>query len=129
MTQFLLICFGGAVGTGLRYLLAQGMPLLLGTGFPYATLTVNLLGSFLLGVLMHLGLTTDWLPPLARITLTTGLLGGLTTYSTFNYETLELFRQGAWVLGALNLLLTVGLCLLGGMAGVACGHLLAAQRL
>lgn len=129
MLQFLLVCLGGAVGTGIRYLLSQNLPQLLGTGFPYATLTVNVVGSFLIGVLMYLGLNTELLPPLARFTLTTGLMGGLTTYSTFNYETLELFRRGAWGLGALNLGLTVGVCLVVGLAGLAAGHWLAGLRL
>lgn len=129
MPQFLLVCLGGAVGTGIRYVLAQKLPLLLGTGFPYATLTVNVVGSFLIGVLMYLGLNTELLPPVARLTLTTGLLGGLTTYSTFNYETLELFRRGAWGLGALNLSLTVSVCLIAGLAGMAAGDWLTGLRL
>lgn len=119
---FLCVCLGGALGSGLRYLISLGLPLLLGKGFPYATLTVNLLGSFLMGILMALALHSHWLSPEWRLTLTTGLMGGLTTYSTFNYETLELFQRGAWALAGLNILLTLGLCLLAGMAGWGCGQ-------
>lgn len=128
MKTFLFVCLGGAVGSGLRYLIALVLPQLLGTGFPYATLTVNVLGSFMIGLLMYLGLNTESLSPLVRITLTTGLMGGLTTYSTFNYETLELFRQGAWTIACLNLSLTVVTCLLAGLAGLSCGHWLAGLR-
>lgn len=127
MSQFLLVCLGGAVGTAARYLLSLGLPMLLGKAFPYATLTVNVVGSFLIGLLMYLGLNTDWLSPMMRVTLTTGIMGGLTTYSTFNYESLEYFRMGAWALGALNMGLTVFLCLLAGSAGLASGQWLAAN--
>src|SRR5262245_12747625 len=101
MARFLLICLGGAFGTGARYLIAVGAPLVLGTGFPYGTLVVNLVGSLLLGALMHVGLTTDLMSPTLRMVLTTGVMGGFTTYSTFNYETMEYLREGALGLAGL----------------------------
>lgn len=121
LIQFLLVCLGGAIGTGIRYLLALSLPLILGKGFPYATLSVNIVGSFLIGLIMYLSLNTAYIPQMLRFTLTTGLLGGLTTYSTFNYETLEFFREGAWKLGLLNLSLTLIVCMLAGLAGLALG--------
>ena len=122
MTRFLLICLGGAVGTGARYLLSGWLARLAGPSFPYGTLAVNALGSFLLGLLMQLALTTEWVPPTLRLALTTGLLGGFTTYSTFNYETLGLFEEGAWLFGSLNVVGTVLLCLAAGTAGIFCGR-------
>lgn len=119
---FLLVCLGGALGSGLRYLLSLGLTLVLGQAFPYATLAVNVVGSFLLGVIVSLSLHTDWLSPLIRLTLITGVLGGLTTYSTFNHDTLALLQQGAWGLGCLNILLTVLLGLLAGLAGLLLGQ-------
>jgi CrcB protein len=119
MYRFLLICAGGAVGTGARYLIALEAPRILGTGFPYATLTVNVLGSFLLGALMHVGLTTNLLSPDMRLMVTTGIMGGFTTYSTFNYETMEYLREGAFGLAALNVASTLVLCLLAGVLGLA----------
>jgi CrcB protein len=122
MTRFLVICFGGALGTGARYLLSGWLARAAGPGFPYGTLAVNALGSFLLGLIMQVALTTDLVPPTLRLALTTGLLGGFTTYSTFNYETLGLFEEGAWLLGWLNLGATVVLCLISGALGIFCGR-------
>lgn len=119
MSRFLLICLGGALGTGARYLIATFAPLLLGTSFPYATLTVNVVGSFLLGLVMHVGLTTNLLTPGLRLVLTTGVMGGFTTYSTFNYETMEYLREGAFWLAGLNVAATLLLCLVAGALGLA----------
>ena len=119
MYRFLLVCLGGAVGTGARYLIALEAPRVLGTTFPYATLTVNVVGSFLLGAIMHVGLTTNLMSPDLRLMLTTGIMGGFTTYSTFNYETLTSFQQGAWAMAAANVLTTVVGCLAAGFLGQA----------
>jgi CrcB protein len=119
MSRLLLICLGGALGTGARYLIAISAPRFLGTSFPYATLTVNIVGSFLLGAIMHVGLTTDLMSPGLRLVLTTGVMGGFTTYSTFNYETMEYLRAGAFGLAGLNVAATVLLCLLAGALGLS----------
>ncbi len=119
MLRFLLICLGGAVGTGARYAIALEMPRMLGTAFPYATLTVNVVGSFVVGALMHVGLTTDVMSPDVRLMLTTGLMGGFTTYSTFNYETVECLRAGAFWLAGANVAATLLLCLLAGALGLS----------
>jgi CrcB protein len=91
----------------------------LGAWFPYATLVVNVVGSFLLGAIMHVGLTTNLMSPNLRLVLTTGIMGGFTTYSTFNYETLEYLRGGAVWLAGLNVAATLVLCLLAGALGLA----------
>lgn len=124
MSRFLWICLGGAVGTGARYLLSGWVLRLAGPGFPWGTLAVNAFGSFLLGVILEVSLATDLFPPTLRLALTTGVLGGFTTYSTFNYETLQLFQQEDWLLGGANLLATVVLCLAAGGIGVVAGRLL-----
>jgi CrcB protein len=124
MTRFLLICLGGAIGTAARALVAEWVPRALGTTFPYATLLVNVVGSFLISAIMHVGLTTDLLSPTARLVLTTGVMGGFTTYSSFNFETLRAAHQGAVGLAALNVAATVTLCLLAGLAGAACARAL-----
>jgi CrcB protein len=117
--RFLLICLGGAVGSGARYLIALETPRVLGSAFPYATLIVNVAGSFLLGAVMHVGLATSLMSPELRLMLTTGIMGGFTTYSTFNYETMEYLRAGAYGLAGLNVASTVLLCLLAGALGLA----------
>ena len=118
MYRFLLVSLGGAIGTGARYLIALEAPRILGPAFPYATLTVNVLGSFLIGAIMHVGLTTSLMSHDLRLMLTTGVLGGFTTYSTFNYETTEYLRQGTLPLAGLNVAATLLLCLLAGALGL-----------
>jgi fluoride exporter len=118
MERFLLICLGGAVGTGARYLVSGAVLRWLGSGFPYGTLAVNLLGSFLLGLLMQLGLSTESLSPTVRIMLTTGVMGGFTTYSTFSYETVKLLQENAYALAFANVGLTVATCLAACFLGI-----------
>jgi fluoride exporter len=117
--RFLLVCLGGAIGTAARYLVSMWAPALLGSSFPFGTLIVNGLGSFLLAFIMHVGGTTEILSPDLRVMLTTGVMGGFTTYSTFNYETTEYLREGAWMLATANILATVLICLAAGFAGLA----------
>ena len=124
MTRFLLVCLGGAIGTAARYLTALWAPTVLGTAFPYATLIVNALGSFLLAFIMQTSGSTDFISPDVRVMLTTGIMGGFTTYSTFNYETSQYLREGAWLLGAANIFLTIGICLAAGFAGLAIARLM-----
>src|SRR4029079_6409290 len=118
MARFLLICLGGAFGTGARYLLGGWAQRALGTAFPWGTLIINALGSLLIVIIMHLGIQRGVIAPDLRVILTTGIMGGFTTYSTFNYETIRLFQDGALALGALNIAATVLVCLLAGGLGV-----------
>ena len=112
--RFILVCLGGTIGTAARYLTALCVPALLGASFPWATLIVNTVGSFLIGFIMQIGVSAD-----IRAMLTTGVMGGFTTYSTFNYETTEFLHEGAWLLAAANMIGTVATCLFAGFAGVA----------
>jgi len=125
MARFLWICLGGAAGTGARYLLSGWLLRTAGPGFPWGTLAVNVLGSFLLGLIMQVAIATDLLSPTLRLALTTGVMGGFTTYSTFNYETLQYLQQSDWLMGSLNLAVTVVACLTAGSLGLAAGRLLA----
>jgi CrcB protein len=118
MNRLWLVCLGGAIGSGARYLIAQEAPRILGTAFPYGTLAVNVAGSLLLGAIMHVGLTTTAISPDLRLMLTTGVMGGFTTYSTFNYETLEYLRAGSYWLAGLNVAVTLVACLLAGVVGL-----------
>lgn len=118
MGRLLLICLGGAIGTGARYGTGILCRALLGTAFPFGTLAVNLLGSFLLGVIMRVGFGTDALTGDARLVLGTGVMGGFTTYSSFSYETVNYFDQGAWGIGALNMCVTFLGCTLMTFLGI-----------
>jgi len=123
MARVLWISLGGAVGTAARYLLSGWLLRALGPAFPYGTLAVNVIGSFLLGAIMHVGLNTTLLSPGARLVLGTGVMGGFTTYSTFNYETLQYLREGAWGLAGLNVSATLVTCLVAGVLGVVAARL------
>jgi fluoride exporter len=118
MQRFLLVCLGGAVGSGLRYLVAVWAGQRLGTTFPYGTLFVNLAGCFAITLIMHVALNTAGFSPNLRLLLTTGVMGGLTTYSTFNYETTKLLQDGATRTALLNLGATVIGCFVAGLLGL-----------
>ncbi len=119
MARFLWICLGGAIGTGARYGLSGWVLARAGTAFPLGTLAVNVVGSFLITLIMHLSLATRLVSPTLRLFLTVGIMGGFTTYSTFNYETLRYAEDGAWMFAALNISATVVSCLAAGTAGLA----------
>ena len=125
MERLLAVCVGSALGGAVRYLTALAAARWLETGFPVATLGVNLLGSFLLCLAMPVMLQSNVISTEARLFATTGILGGFTTYSTFNYETLELARAGELGPAALLATATVLGCLLAGLAGGVLGHALA----
>ena len=117
MARFLMICLGGAVGTGARYLFSTAMKRAFGN-FPFGTLGVNVIGSFLASVVMVLALEKSALSPDLRLIVVTGGLGGFTTYSSFNYETLHLAQSGATMLAIVNVAVTLVTCLLAGIAGI-----------
>lgn len=122
MTRFLWVCLGGAFGTGCRYLLAGAMIRTFGPAFPSGTLAVNLLGSLVAGALTQAG---PWLGAPdsdLRLAVTIGVLGGFTTYSAFNSETLVLAQRGALAVAAGYGALTVIGCLLMGLLGMALGR-------
>ena len=120
------VCLGSALGGGARYLLSLAALRVLGPSFPWGTLCVNLLGAFLIGCLLPSAPVSSALPENARLFLVTGALGGLTTYSTFNHETLQLLTAGDWQLGLLNLAGTVVACLAAGTLGILAGRALLA---
>jgi CrcB protein len=120
--RLLLICLGGAVGTGARYLIGGLAARWLGSEFPYGTLFINVLGSFLIGFVQQVGLTTLAIPETTRLVLTIGVMGGFTTYSSFSYETISLIENGSWLGAAANVVLTTGLCLVVCVLGLGLGR-------
>ncbi|WP_437491671.1 fluoride efflux transporter CrcB [Sorangium sp. So ce1014] len=127
MDRWFWIGLGGAAGTLARYGLSTWCQQRFGAGFPYGTLAVNVIGSFLLGVLMQVAATTELLSPTLRLGLGAGVMGGFTTYSSFNYETLKLFEGRAWMTGVVNVVVTVVGCLLAGVLGMAFARRLVAS--
>lgn len=117
--KVLLIALGGALGTSLRYGVSVGMVAWLGRAFPYGTFVANVIGSFLLGVVMESVGERQFAGVEWRLMLGTGVMGGFTTYSSFNLETIRLAEQGAYGRAGLYVGVTLGVCLLAGFGGIA----------
>jgi CrcB protein len=126
--RFLLICLGGAIGTALRYLTSGVAAQWLGADFPYGTFIVNIVGSFLIGVIQQVGTTSLLLSDTTRLFLATGIMGGMTTYSSFSYETVRLAETGAWAQAWINVLATTAVCLGLCFLGIAVGRLIVGAR-
>ena len=123
MNQLIVIALGGAFGSVLRFLVSTGVYQWLGRGFPYGTLSVNVMGSFLIGLLaeaMILQRVTFALE--YRSAILVGFLGGFTTFSSFSLETLYLIEEGAISKAAVNILLSVIACLLAVWLGLLAGR-------
>jgi CrcB protein len=123
MNQVLAIAGGGAAGALLRYWVSTGVYALIGRGFPYGTLVVNVLGSLLMGFLYIWLLERIPGGVAMRAFLLIGLLGAFTTFSTFSIETLNLMEAGQFAKALLNTVLSVVLCI----AAAALGVMLARQ--
>lgn len=123
MERLAWICFAGAAGTGTRYLIGLWATQRFGTAFPYGTLIVNLAGCFAMGSVMHAALTMSW-SETARAAITIGFLGGLTTYSAFNFETTRLLQTGAYGAAMTNAFVTIVGALVAGVLGMWCMRLL-----
>lgn len=119
VTHFLLVCLAGAAGTGARYALATGVAVLVGSRLPYGTMLVNILGSFAMGIVVQLASAGELGSPALRVALTTGFLGGFTTYSAFNNDTVAYLHQDLWGRAFANVTITLVGCLVAGFAGVA----------
>jgi CrcB protein len=124
MVRVLAIAAGGAVGALLRYWVSSGTHALLGRGFPYGTLVVNVLGSFAIGFLFVLFLERMTLSGEWRAGILVGVIGAFTTFSTFSIETLNLLEEGAHLKASLNVALSVALCLAGAWFGLLLGRTL-----
>ena len=128
MERALLITFGGAIGTLLRYLTSLVAAQWFGTEFPYGTLIVNLSGAFIIGLVQQLGTEALMIPDNTRLFLTTGMMGGLTTYSTFSYETVRLMESGPWSQAWINIFVTTVICLSLCFLGMGVGRVFVTPR-
>ncbi len=119
MNQTLAIAAGGALGALLRFWMSNGVYALLGRGFPYGTLAVNVLGSLVMGYLYivmieRLAIGAEW-----RAFALVGLLGAFTTFSTFSIETLNLLEQADYAKAVANVLVSVLACIAAAFVGVS----------
>jgi CrcB protein len=126
--RFLIICLGGAIGTALRYLTSIAAARWFGAEFPYGTLIVNLSGAFVIGLVQQVGTESLLIPDNVRLFITTGMMGGMTTYSTFSYETVRLMEINAWHQAWINIFVTTTICLSLCFLGMGVGRLLLSLR-
>lgn len=115
---YLFVAIGGASGAMLRFFIAQQLSVIVGRGFPWATMLVNVLGSFAIGVLYSMVQSESVVAPW-RIGVTVGLLGAFTTFSTFSLDTVLLIEQGALLKAVFNVLGNVLICLIAAWAGLS----------
>ena len=124
MYTYLAIAFGGALGAVSRYWLTVSIERFNGTGFPLGTFVVNLLGSFLIGLLYilfaeKLSVADQWRP-----VIITGFLGAMTTFSTFSLDALLLFQQGHYNTALFYVLSSVVICIFAAYVGMQIARIL-----
>ena len=125
MDRYLVVMFGGGVGSLVRYIAGTAIMKRLGGRFPLGTLIINVTGCFLIGLLVSLLTERLRLHPNWRLLLVVGFLGGYTTFSSFEYETFAAIREGGLWIGLLNVFASVGL----GYIAVWVGTMLAKSNL
>ncbi len=122
MMQALSIAGGGALGALLRFYLTSGIHVLFGRAFPYGTLVVNVSGSLLMGLCYTLFMERISISSELRSAILVGILGAFTTFSAFSMETLKLIEKGELSKAALNILLSIVLCVGAAWAGTRLGR-------
>lgn len=108
---------GGFIGASLRYLISLWATKGIGPQFPFGTLIVNVLGAIIIGFVTEMSLRTTVVSPTMKTFITTGMMGGLTTFSTFSLETITIFSHGNFGLGSVNIILNLFLSLVGVILG------------
>ncbi len=111
MWQILAVAAGGAVGCVSRLVISEGIYAVLGRSFPYGILTVNIIGSLLMGFLATLIINKLELGFIWRGAILVGFLGGLTTFSSFSIDTVQLMQEGFWFKAGIYVLASVAFCL------------------
>ena len=116
--KLVVIAVGGAIGAVLRFAASNGIHQLFGRDFPYGTLSVNVIGSFLIGILYILMAERFNVSPELRAFVLIGLLGAFTTFSTFSLETFNLIEAGELIKALTNIALSVVVCLFATWIGI-----------
>ena len=124
MKIYAVIMLGGALGSGLRYTLANWIDARFNPALPWGTITVNIVGCFVIGLFVGLIEGSSTISPLWKAFVTIGILGGFTTFSSFSLQTIMLWQNGAWLFALLNVLISVAACLVATTAGFALAGLI-----
>ena len=124
MLDFLAISLGAVAGANLRYWMSRYAVRLLGPVFPYGTLAINMLGSFVLGFFLVWTTERTIADPRWRLLIAVGFCGGFTTFSSYAYETMVFFEQGQWALLTANFVSNNLLACAGVLAGMAVARVL-----
>jgi CrcB protein len=124
LKNFLAISSAAIVGANLRYLLSRIAARLLGPVFPYGTLFINIVGSFIVGFFIVWTTERVLIDPRWRLLVVIGFCGSFTTFSSFAFETMAYFEQGQWGLMVVNILSNNLLCLGAALAGMSLGRVL-----
>lgn len=119
MESIFFVALGGGAGSVARYLVSIWAAGRLGADFPYGTLIVNVVGCYIIGLFMVLATERMVLPNYWRLLVASGFLGGLTTFSSFSYETLKLVQDGAWPEAGVNIASNLVVGLLATWLGIA----------
>ena len=124
LKNFLAISSAAVVGANLRYLLSRIAARHLGPVFPYGTLFINIVGSFIVGFFIIWTTERVLIDPRWRLLVVIGFCGSFTTFSSFAFETMAYFEQGQWGLMVVNILSNNLLCLGAALAGMSLGRVL-----
>ncbi|OHV72793.1 fluoride efflux transporter CrcB [Ensifer sp. LCM 4579] len=122
---YLIVFLGAGLGGAMRHGVNRLAAYLFGVAFPFGTLTVNVVGSLAMGVLAGYFAFRGELSQEARLFLTTGVLGGFTTFSTFSLDTISLWERGQWMAAAIYVVASLALALAGLFAGLMLVRLVA----
>ena len=123
LKNFLAISLAAIVGANLRYLLSRIAARQFGPVFPYGTLLINVVGSFIVGFFIIWTTERVLIDPRWRLLVVIGFCGSVTTFSSYAFETMAYFEQGQWGLMAVNILSNNLLCLGAALAGMALGRI------
>jgi len=122
MTKYLLVAFGGALGSMLRFWAGGYVSSRLGTRFPYGTFVINITASFLIGFIMTILAERAHWSPNWRYLIPIGFLGGYSTFSSFEYETFRVFQDGEFLIAGMNIVFSVAVGFVSVWLGVITGR-------
>jgi CrcB protein len=118
-----IVFIGGGIGSVLRYAISGWVYTIMGADFPYGTFAVNIIGSFVIGLFLTIAEDRFLVNSDMRAFVAIGIIGGFTTFSTFTYETMELFKSGSYLAAATNIVGSIVVALFAAWLGNIVGKL------